>query len=201
MRTFRRTFRRGFRGGFPREPVVWERFRATASGSDKDTTLSIVLFDPSTFGAGSALDERVTWLGCHLFVQVRDAVVHGTLAANDVLEFGWGVGVLGTNANLPDPFLSDDYSKRFDWLALGNVFSFSDGADHTYYTYPSQNNPDASGSTEVRIRSKRKLQEDEQVKFVWRRLGTAQGGGTMTSSTSLGIVEVSNLLQRTMRRR
>lgn len=161
--------RRRFRGKGFREPTMWDRFPVSVLNNVNiagATVGSVILWDPTSVVAGHQ-DLRLT----QMRLMVDGGLVVGYTfssvgAAGDeiIIPFNFGV-YMGTNGELRNPSLADVAGEQTDWLFLQHTFATVTpsgaitAANAAFFFERNLQNQ----APLLDIRSKRKLEQDEQL--------------------------------------
>lgn len=198
---FRRSFTRGTKA--PREPVSWDRFRVAAAAKNNilNTVAGYTLFDPTAVVQGNQ-DLRLTMMRLMVDVLYVVGLSGGTAAAGDVYNLGMGIAILGVAEPVPDPLMSTAAAQRTDWLWLSAITLLVPGVPAVFTAANVSRNLQNQLNL-VDIKAKRKLDQDQVIKLMFRVDGTEvnQTGHSPGTATVANDTNVSVLYQRTMRRR
>jgi len=186
--SFRRT-RRIPRGTGRREPVQWFRQQSDFESDDPGDPVGVDIFAPTTMALMVPQDFRCTAL------RIKIALgYHHTQQVNFSIQMPhwvFGVAVLGTDEQVPDPTLQSDSDLQVDWLYLG-VAPISAHALSENGTVDS-----TVGEMNLDIKAKRKVDADQRIVVCARYMPTLV---TPSSSPGLHIDLLSSVLwQRTLR--
>lgn len=203
-----RRIRRG--GGFrrPREPGIWVRNLINVVQSNVlNTTLPLTVADPTLLPAVAATDQRYTLMRLMLRIAAR---IDTTQAAATVVGDAWKISF-----GLFFGSLSESVSPEFtatgsvdDWLWTNIVFKpaitagavldlfFPAGPQVNVFT---RNLPNETALLD--IKTKRKCDADQGVRFVTRVNNTEVGGSghALTAAVATYTIHASSYWKRTMR--
>lgn len=197
MRRFKRSF--GMRSA--REPRVWVRNRAAvAAGSILDSIQNVTLFDPTAVVAGS-VDTRLTAMRTIIsFSDAMDVVTLNTAVTGDVFEVSEGVCFCGVS-DVTNPSLTTTPGKETDWLWLRKTLLFAVTGSTIYTGKAPNHGPRGYDTNTLDIIAKRKVDQQEILRYSVILNSTAINGSGHTLSAAARTVVLSSsvLFQRTRR--
>lgn len=193
MLRFRR--RGGFRGKKFREPRMWDRVAATSANGTSIFAAPFVtaLWDPTLIIAGNQ-DLRLTMMRLMVDGEISVTLTGGANPSSHIVSMGI---YLGSPGEVKDPSFAAAGDVRSDWLWLSHTPVFQNAASPFFAVATgalTRNLENTVGLLDVR--TKRKLDQDQQVLFAIRFRDPLSAVSAATTTTQLFS---SVLYQRTPR--